>query len=171
MPISTKQRGFTLIELMVIIALVAIMAGIAVPSFTQFVRNNRVTTQADEIHRFLQYARGEAVVRRREQMVTVTLQDPVKLKLELEHRVFETVPSLRFGHTLPQQDVNDIGFLANGTTDQNTKHKILVCTKEPSDTVRIIEIARSGRVSLKTLKDLKPEERSKVDVNDCKITN
>src|SRR5699024_11632666 len=141
MPMQVKLRCFILIELMVIIALVAIMAGVAVPSFTRFVNNNRMTTQADEIHRFLQYARGEAVVQRREQTVTVTLplQDPVKLKLELEHRVFETVPSLRFSHTLPQQDVNDIGFLANGTTDQNTKHKILVCTKEPSDTVRIIE--------------------------------
>src|SRR5690554_6151748 len=71
MPIQVKQRGFTLIELMVIIALVAIMAGIAVPSFTRFVNNNRVTTQADEIHRFLQYARGEAVVRRQEQEIEI----------------------------------------------------------------------------------------------------
>src|SRR5690625_6984169 len=71
MPIQVKQRGFTLIELMVIIALVAIMAGVAVPSFTRFVNNNRVTTQADEIHRFLQYARGEAVVRRQEQGVSL----------------------------------------------------------------------------------------------------
>lgn len=169
MPIQVKQRGFTLIELMVIIALVAIMAGIAVPSFTRFVNNNRVTTQADEIHRFLQYARGEAVVQRREQTVTLVRNSTLE-RLALEHRVLETAPRLRFGDTFASNE-NTISFLANGTTDKNTEHKILVCPEEPSDTVRIIEIARSGRVSLKTLKDLKPEERSKVDVNDCKITN
>lgn len=46
-----KARGFTLIELMVVVAIVAIIAAIAVPSFNESVRKSRrseaITTLAD----------------------------------------------------------------------------------------------------------------------------
>lgn len=43
----TKQRGFTLIELMVVVAIVAILAAIAYPSYQQYViRGNRAAAQA-----------------------------------------------------------------------------------------------------------------------------
>ncbi|MDH4873345.1 type IV pilin protein [Pseudomonas sp. BN515] len=43
----TKQRGFTLIELMIVVAIVAILAAIAYPSYQQYViRGNRAAAQA-----------------------------------------------------------------------------------------------------------------------------
>ena len=43
-----RLAGFTLVELMVTLAVLAIIAGIAVPAFNDFVDRNRVTGAANE---------------------------------------------------------------------------------------------------------------------------
>jgi type IV fimbrial biogenesis protein FimU len=57
--------GFTLVELMVIVAVLGIFASIAVPSFADLVRRNRVQSASEELYNLLQYARTEAVARGR----------------------------------------------------------------------------------------------------------
>lgn len=59
------QQGFTLIELMVTVALVAILVGIAVPSFQGALNGNRLATSANELIASLQTARMEAIRRNR----------------------------------------------------------------------------------------------------------
>lgn len=56
--------GFTLIELMVTVVVVAILAMIAVPNFRDFIQRNNVTAQANGLLADLQYARSEAITRR-----------------------------------------------------------------------------------------------------------
>ena len=58
-----SQRGFTVIELMITILVLALLATVGVPSFGQFVTNNRITTQANGLHADILYARSEAVKR------------------------------------------------------------------------------------------------------------
>nr|HIA89062.1 prepilin-type N-terminal cleavage/methylation domain-containing protein [Gammaproteobacteria bacterium] len=60
---STRCGGFTLIELMITIALGAIVMGIGVPSYQDFVVKNRIQTQASEIRSSLAMARVEAIRR------------------------------------------------------------------------------------------------------------
>ncbi|MBB3062419.1 GspH/FimT family pseudopilin [Microbulbifer rhizosphaerae] len=58
-----KQQGFTLVELMVTIAVLAIVVGIAVPSFYTQIQNNRSLALAEDFAGALNYARSEAVKR------------------------------------------------------------------------------------------------------------
>ncbi len=66
---KTLNKGFTLIELMVTLAVAAIVLTIAVPSFTTTVQNNRLSTQLNELVGSLHLARSEAIKRR----VTMTV--------------------------------------------------------------------------------------------------
>ena len=67
----SKTRGFTLIELIVTVSIVAILAALAVPSFTSLFARKRVEGLASELVTDLQYARSEAV--QRNTLVQVTL--------------------------------------------------------------------------------------------------
>ncbi|HNQ03959.1 MAG TPA: GspH/FimT family pseudopilin [Thiobacillaceae bacterium] len=55
--------GFTMIELLITIVVAAILMTVAIPSFLDFVRNNRLTAQANDLVLGLTYARSEAVKR------------------------------------------------------------------------------------------------------------
>ena len=59
----TEQAGFTLMELLLGIAVLAILTTLAVPAFTQFIQNNRLAAEANEMVASFQYARSEAVKR------------------------------------------------------------------------------------------------------------
>ena len=63
-------RGFTLIELMIVVTLMAVMLGIAAPSFRDFMAGQRVKTAAGEYASTLVQARSEAI--KRNTSVTVT---------------------------------------------------------------------------------------------------
>ena len=66
-----SSRGFTLIELMVTVAVLVILLTIGVPSMTNWIDSNRATATANNIVGGLQYARSEAV--RLNQDMTFTL--------------------------------------------------------------------------------------------------
>lgn len=59
-----QQNGFTLIELMVTIMVMAIVLGIGIPSMTDFVRNSRMTGTANDLLAAMHVARSAAVSRR-----------------------------------------------------------------------------------------------------------
>jgi type IV fimbrial biogenesis protein FimT len=59
-------RGFTLIELMTVIALAGVMLAIGIPSFKSFVAGQRVKTATGEFASAATYARSEAIKRNAE---------------------------------------------------------------------------------------------------------
>lgn len=58
---TNGQSGFTLIELMMAVAIGIILMTMAVPSFQSIVLNNRLATKANELIADLHYARSEAI--------------------------------------------------------------------------------------------------------------
>jgi type IV fimbrial biogenesis protein FimT len=71
MPRSFTPSGFTLLELMVTIAILAIVAALGTPSLANIIRDNRVTAQANDLVSLLTLARSEAVKRRNNAFVVV----------------------------------------------------------------------------------------------------
>lgn len=73
--LSAGQRlrgsGFSLIELMVVVAMVAILGALAAPSFTQLLRNNRLAAASSALQVSLSLARSEAVKRGSDARVTI----------------------------------------------------------------------------------------------------
>lgn len=61
-----QNRGFTIVELMIAIALMGIIAVIAIPSMTNFAIRQRVSSQANEMMLSLAFARAEAIKRNTE---------------------------------------------------------------------------------------------------------
>ncbi|HDY86396.1 hypothetical protein LCGC14_0553970 [marine sediment metagenome] len=65
----TKNKGFTLVELMITLAIAAILVGLAAPSFNDLIKDSRLTTQINSLTASLNFARSEAIKR----AITVTV--------------------------------------------------------------------------------------------------
>ena len=65
-----RNTGFTLIELMTVIAIVAILTALAAPSFSGLTAKKRVEGALTELTTDLQFARSEAVQRNRNVRIT-----------------------------------------------------------------------------------------------------
>lgn len=67
--IAQHMQGFTIIELMVVVTVMAILMGLAAPAFNNTIRDNRVVTASNGYAAAIATARAEAVKRGR--MVSV----------------------------------------------------------------------------------------------------
>ena len=61
---STKQPGFTLIEVVVVVVLAVIVLALAIPSFSSLIQSSRIAADTSALSSDLNFARSEAVKRR-----------------------------------------------------------------------------------------------------------
>lgn len=140
---ATAQKGFTLVELSVVLALVAIFATIAVPSFVNTIRDNQLQAQAEEFNALLQYARSESVIRRR--AVNVAINDGV-----LDVRAGgQSLRTITVGSNVIDVDVSStlITFRPNGTSSTGV-FTAAFCRDNKPELGYVVSVLGSGRVTL-----------------------
>lgn len=98
-----RHSGFTLLELMVVIAVIAILAALAVPSFNTTLDKQRITGAAEAVLADLRWARAEAIKRNTEVRVTFTAGSPWSYTID-------TVPALAAPDGILPKTVNGSDF-------------------------------------------------------------
>jgi type IV fimbrial biogenesis protein FimT len=72
----SRHGGFTLLELMITLALAGILVTLAVPSMRQFMRNGRLATASNDLLHSLSLARTEAIKRQSGRVTVCASADP-----------------------------------------------------------------------------------------------
>ncbi len=143
---TRRGSGFTLVEMMIVLAVMAIIAAIAVPSFQSVITTNTLATQANDLVAALNYARSEAVKRR--QTVTLTANNGTNWEngwtiTAADGTLLRNYDALQ-GNTTLTATVNSVQYLASGFTNSGVNITFDLCLKT-GEIGRQIELTPIGR--------------------------
>lgn len=175
---SARQHGFTLVELVVTIALLAILTTLAAPSFSEVLRQWRRDSATRELTTSLQLARSEAIKTSRQIVVcpstdgascaddtewntgwivfvddeVVTLASTGNPVVNTNERILKVVSAQSGVESIESSDgVDWMQFLPNGLMGSATTTFTVTPSGATSDTkVDEVKVSRVGRVSVET---------------------
>jgi len=145
MPAVNRQSGFTLIELMVVLVLVAIVAGIAIPSMSDLIDRHRVTSVTNSSLGLLNFARSEAI-RRGQAVIVTSAGNSMTATLATDGSVVRQNEPAEGGVTITAGQVR---FEGSGLTAQalGAETTFRVCGPEAGDQGQQLSVAGGGRTS------------------------
>ena len=170
---SRSAIGFTLIELMVTITMIAIVLTVGVPSFQASIRNSVLTAGINEFVAALNFARGEAIKRGVNVTVRRTSSPCPSTSSSVGYeggwqvftdvnahgcndsssdQVLRTHASLNNGYTLwGNSVVNYISYKPDGTSQNYGSFALCDATNTLTpNTARVISVSMLGRITMVT---------------------
>lgn len=150
--LQTKLSGFTLVELLITIIIVAILTSLAIPSFREFIAGQRIRTASFDIMATLVLARSEAI--KRNTNVTITPATGVDWTTGWTVDVSGTTLSQQSalpGLTITcTGDCNPITYTGNGRPPAGATATSFEISSTSNTSVRCISIDLGGRPNSKT---------------------
>jgi type IV fimbrial biogenesis protein FimU len=122
-------KGFTLVELMVTIAVLAILVTVGIPSFVSLMNNTKADTESTDLYRALNYARLEAINRGASIRVTPSTASDWTSRLDIQvvnagavtNPVLRVIAPMATAAVVTPKNIanieyNNLGALANPAT-------------------------------------------------------
>lgn len=133
------QRGFTLIELMVTIAVLAIIATLAAPSFNNILLKQNLNKSTHELTLVLTQARAKAALDRREITVQFNTTATADTNTQLNW-----MPQ---GKAILKSGSPTLVFLPNGLVkDVTTDTSFTICEQSDGSLSKTVSISRMGTI-------------------------
>jgi type IV fimbrial biogenesis protein FimU len=148
-----NTQGFTLVELMIILALLATVVTVAIPSFSGLIQNNKLKASAEELKTFVMLARDEAFNSRK----TIKIDFAGDTNWEVQRpsnadeivSIFEykankaTVSALNANRSA---EISELLFRPNGAASAGASFTI--CVDDDPANGYLISVEPSGRIEL-----------------------
>jgi len=148
-----SQTGLTLVELLITMLIAAVIGSMAIPSFNNLVKENRVTTQTNEFVGSLVLARMEAIKRKVNIDVVADNGNNWDQGWHIMVNNGETLQvfsKFKGGTTLTSAAGRNVfQFDPNGRV--NHADSLTLCTPQSQIKGRSISISNTGRVSTQTV--------------------
>ncbi|WP_160488865.1 GspH/FimT family pseudopilin [Pseudomonas sp. R-28-1W-6] len=145
-------RGFTIIELMITLAVVAVLAALGLPAFDGAFERSRASTEANDLAQALNYGRLEAI--NRSQSVTVEPTDSnagwaagITIKQSSDDAVLRTVPAMSSGAAVAEENGAD-AIVFNSFGGLNSPSAAVAFTYTLSDQNKVVAVCLSGRIQV-----------------------
>jgi type IV fimbrial biogenesis protein FimT len=182
---TQQSKGFTLYEILIVLAITGVLVALAAPGFTETIQKNLMVTQMNELHTSLNHARSEAIKRSTNISICVTKDNGVTCKDAGKHQhhfhdgwmVFVDINRdgnfnagdelLRVHNKFPQQDskfgLGDktvaITFLSSGLAFSGAGETFTLCDARGVEHVKGLIIGPTGR----------PQPTETVDAHDVAL--
>lgn len=183
-PLARGVRGYTVIELMMVLAVLGVLTALAMPSFIAVFNTNRLAAQSNDVAAMLQSARMEAVRTGRRVIICPTsngtacttgarwqgwiafvdrdadsvLDVGEAYRTELVRTPMELWASTAI--TTPGSRVifrsDGFGYNATGTTLLNANFSACIPTTQPAENARLVTIGAGSRINVGPTTDAPP---------------
>lgn len=135
--IIKRKGGFTILELMIVVSIIAVMAAIAVPSFSNWAPKFRLRSATDDIAKHLMLARMSAISQNRDVVVSFFKNDR---SYRITHKTGTENYILPKGILFGDLPITTITFNPTGQADVNLTVQIYADSPKLLDSKRTIRV-------------------------------